>query len=82
MCVHSYGEQTSIMRIIKLTPTEYKEEAYRKNIIDTRNVAYKEGGHQFNPALFNNKCIVATDNRSKNYSIIELFRRIWKIARL
>ena len=82
VCVHSYGEQTSIMKIEVLTPTEYKESLYKKDIINTTNPIYREGGHQFNPIIYNGRCIVATDNRCKNYSIIELIRKIWKAVRL
>lgn len=81
VCIHSYGEQTSIMKIEMLTPTEYKETQYKKNIIDTKDRAYREGGHQFNPIQFNGKWIVATDNRSKNYNLVETFRKIWKVVR-
>lgn len=81
VCIHSYGEQTSIMRIETLNPTEYKETLYKNNIVDTHNAAYREGGHQFNPVQFKGKWIVATDNRIKNYNFIETFRRIWKVVR-
>jgi hypothetical protein len=79
VCLNSYGEQTSIMKIEMLTPEHYKESLFKNNIVDTSIKAYRDGGHQFNPISFKGKCIVATDNRSKNYNIVESFRKVWKI---
>lgn len=76
VCVNSYGEQTSIMKIDILTPAEYRETLYKKNIVDSSSKAYRYGGHQFNAVRFNGNWIVATDNRSKNYNLIELFRKL------
>lgn len=76
VCVNSYGEQTSVMKIDKLTPSEYKESLFQKNIIDVREQLFKEGGHQWNPVEFMGKRIVATDYREKNYNIIEFTRRV------
>lgn len=78
VCMNYYGEQTSIMNIEQLTPTEYKETIYRKDIIDTTQKPYKEGGHQWNYVEFLGNRIVATDYGVKNYNLVELFRRIKK----
>lgn len=75
-CLNSYGEQTSIMKIEMITPTEYEESLYKKNIYDTDNPIYKEGGHQFNPVEFNGRIVVATDYRVKNYNVFEFFRKV------
>lgn len=75
-CIGSYGEQTSVMEIMTLTPTEYKELLYKKNIINTTIPPYKYGGHQWNQVEFLGKRVVATDYREKNYNIIELVRRV------
>lgn len=81
VCLNSYGEQTSIMRIEELTPTSYKETLFEKNIIDNSMPAYREGGHQFNPIVFKGRTVVATDNRSKNYNVIELLRKASNILK-
>ena len=81
VCLNSYGEQTSIMKIERLTPTEYKESLFKKDIIDTSNNPFKEGGHQFNPIFFKGKMLVAVDNRCKNYNIVESLRKAWRIVR-
>ena len=76
VCINGYGEQTSVMKIETLSPTEYKEVLYKKNIIDTSLPPYKYGGHQWNHVEFLGKRIVATDYREKNYNLVELTRRI------
>lgn len=74
VCVNGYGEQTSVMKIENLTPKEYKESFYKKNIIATKTPPYGMGGHQWNPVEFLGKRIVATDYREKNYNVVELMR--------
>ena len=76
VCLNSYGEQTSIMKIEKLTPKDYQEVAYKRNIYDTTIIGYEEGGHQFDAVMFMERCVVATDYRVKNYNLIELGRKI------
>ena len=74
VCVNSYGEQTSVMKIEQLTPTEYVEFLYKKDIIDTSIPPYKEGGHQWSEVEFLGQRIVATDYREKNHNVVELLR--------
>lgn len=81
VCVNSYGEQISIMEIEILTPTDYKETFYKKNIVDTRIPPYKTGGHQWNTIEYLGKRVVATDFRKRNYNIIETTRRIIRMIR-
>jgi hypothetical protein len=76
ICMNGYGEQTSIMKIEKLTPSDYAETLYKKDIVDTNQVPYKEGGHQWNMVEFMGKRIVATDYRERNYNLVELVRKI------
>lgn len=78
ICQDSYGEQVSMMKIEKLTPTEYEETLFVDNVINTNILPYMNGGHQFNIVNFKDRFIVATDFRSKNYNVIELFRRVLK----
>lgn len=79
VCVNCYGEQTSVMKIDRLTPTEYKESIYSQNIINKGEQPYKEGGHQWSTSVFKGRRIVATDYREKNYNVIELVRRAKRI---
>ena len=76
VCLNSYGEQTSIMKIEKITPKDYQEVLFSKNIYDTTIPGYEEGGHQYNIAKFKGHYIVSTDYRVKNYNVVELYRKI------
>ena len=76
VCVNSYGEQTSVMKIEALSPTDYKEFIYNKDIINTQTPPYREGGHQWCSVEFMGKRVVATDYREKNYNLVELFRKL------
>lgn len=81
VCLKSYGEQTSIMKINRLTPTEYKESLYKENIVNTSLTTFRDGGHQFHSVVFKGRTIVATDYRIKNYNLIELYRKTMSIIR-
>lgn len=76
ICLNSYGENTSIMKIDRLTPTDYKETSYKQNIIDISKDNFKLGGHQWNQVIFHGHRIIAIDYKVPNYNIIELIRRI------
>ena len=75
-CVGGYGTQINILKIDMLSQTEYREHIHRNNIIDTSMKFYKGGGHQFNMVQYNDRVIVATDAKTKNYNLIETIRRI------
>lgn len=81
VCVNGYGEQTSVMKVESLSPTVYSESFYKKNIIDTTQPVYKEGGHQWSMVDFMGHRIVATDYRERNYNLIELARKIRRKVR-
>ena len=76
VCVNSYGEQTSVMKIEKLTPTEYQETPFKQNIIDTKQKPYKDGGHQWSEVEFLGCKVIATDYRERNYNLIENYRKM------
>lgn len=79
VCKTSYGEQTTIMKIEELSPKDYSETVFIKNIIDTQRHPYQEGGHQWNSVVFMGKKVVATDYRQKNYNVIETLRKFKRI---
>ena len=76
MCIDSYGAQVSIMQIKCITPTDYQEGEYKKNILKESGPTYRYGGHQWNAVEFLGRRVIATDYREKNYNLVELFRRI------
>lgn len=82
-CTDGYGNNVSLMKIILLTPSEYKEEVYKDKVLDSSISYYKEGGHQFNMVEYNGLIIKATDahysNKRPNAGII--WTRIMKMIR-
>ena len=74
--LQGYGKQLSILRIDRLSPSEYSETLVKKDIINTELPFYKRGGHHFNLASFRGSAIVSTDARERNYNLLELSRRL------
>lgn len=68
-CSHSYGKQVSILRIDRLSPTEYSEHPEKLHILNTDEPFYNHGGHQFNAVNFNGRTIVATDAKKRNFNV-------------
>ncbi len=66
-----YGKQLSIMEIVELGPSSYRERLCREHILDLSDPFYKRGGHQFCPIVFEGRSIVATDGKQRNYNIRE-----------
>lgn len=75
-CVNDYGKQVHIRHITCISPTDFAEETYKYNIVNTNEPFYKGGGHQFNPIEWKTSYIIASDAKIKNYNIIETLRRI------
>ena len=75
-CLRGYGKQLSIVRIDRMTPTDYAETVVKRDLIDTSDPFYRYGGHQFNFTTFQGRTLVSTDARCRNYNLIELFRRL------
>lgn len=78
VCDNSYGEQVNIMRIDEISPTDYKESLFLRNVIDDNNSLFNDGGHQFHQVEFNDHLVLALDYRVKNYNLIELYRKTIK----
>lgn len=73
-CTGGYGNNVSFLRIIEMTPFQYKEELYKEDVLDTSSPFFTEGGHQYNFVKFNNRIIIATDahymSRKPNLGVI------------
>lgn len=66
-CVHRYGDNVHLWKIIQLTPSEYQEKLFKESIYDKRIPFYREGGHQLNVAQFKGRYIVATDAKEYHW---------------
>ena len=75
-CSRSYGENVSIHRIIALDKRVYKEELYKKDIIEAGGKIYQDGGHQLNVVMYGDSYIYATDFRHVSWCWYQLYLRI------
>ncbi|MBR7031444.1 MAG: hypothetical protein IKI06_09465 [Prevotella sp.] len=75
-CSRSYGENVSIHRITALDKHVYKEELYKKDILEVGGKIYQDGGHQLNVIKYGDSYIYATDFRHVSWCWYQLYLRI------
>ena len=75
-CSESYGGNFSIHRILTLDQNVYREELYRKDVLDVEKEPYKDGGHQLNVVRFGDGYIYATDFRKVSWCWYQLYLRL------
>jgi len=76
-CEKRYGDNVHLFQIDVMSVSDYKEHLFISNIIPKYLDFYKEGGHQYNYALFKGKYIVATDAKEYNiYPVCRFFHKI------
>lgn len=64
-----YGRNLHVMRIDKLSPTEYVETPAHMNIFDRRATWNSEGAHHLSTAQFLGRLIVAVDGKQEDYRL-------------
>jgi hypothetical protein len=77
-CEKRYGDNVHLFEVDELSNLSYKEHLVRHNLIPLNNSFYKEGGHQYNVAIYNDVYLVATD--AKEYHTFGLCRIIHKFG--
>lgn len=77
-CSESYGGNVSIHRILTLDQNVYREELYRKDVLDVDKDPYKDGGHQLSVVRFSDRYIYATDFRKVSWCWYQLYLRLKK----
>ena len=75
-CSESYGGNVSIHRILTLDQNVYREELYRKDVLDVEKEPYKDGGHQLSVVRFGDRYIYATDFRKVSWCWYQLYLRL------
>ena len=75
-CSESYGGNVSIHRILTLDQNVYREELYRKDVLDVEKEPYKDGGHQLSVVRFGDRYIYATDFRKVSCCWYQLYLRL------
>ncbi len=66
-CHADYGANVSLMEMTCLSPTDYEEQLYRRNILPP-NAIFRQGGHQLNIARFKGQYVYATDYRQMRWA--------------
>lgn len=69
-CTEHYGDNVHILKVLELSEKDYREEVVRKNIFNTREHFYREGGHQLNMAEFGGFQVIAVDAKEYHYYIL------------
>lgn len=82
-CSKSYGGQVNVMEIIQLTPNAYEEKLYVKHLLPSNDIFYRQGGHQLNYVVFNDRIITATDaKRDRAFPAVRIADKIKRVFRL
>ena len=75
-CCKSYGGNISIHRITTLDECVYKEELYKKDVLEIGDVIYRDGGHQLNVVKYGGGYVYATDFRKDSWCWYQLYLRL------
>lgn len=67
-----YGRNIAILKIKKLSKTEYEEEVVRDDYFDLIHSWNSRGGHHLNIAEFNDKIVIAVDGKQNDLWINKL----------
>lgn len=76
-CHKDYGDNISLMEIIKLDDKYYEEKLYLRNVFP-QNSIFVDGGHQLNIVQFQGKYIYATDYKVYKWVWYKLYVSIMK----
>lgn len=71
-CHQEYGDNVSLMEITRLSPTDYEERLFMRNLLP-KNTIFREGGHQLNIARFKDKFIYAADYKQNRWAWYKLW---------
>ena len=80
-CSENYGGNISVHRITTLDEKTYKEELYKKDILEVGGKLYRDGGHQLNVVKYGDSYIYATDFRRVSWCWYQLFLRLKNVCR-
>jgi hypothetical protein len=75
VCENYYGESLSIFNIKSLSTKDYQEEIKIDRLLTKQ---FKNGGHHFNIAKFNNKLIIASDAVNFTFNFFAFYDRVVK----
>lgn len=76
-CHKDYGDNISLMEIIRLDENHYEEKLFRQNVFPHNNI-FIDGGHQLNIVRFNDKYVYATDYKVNKWTWYQSYIAIMK----
>lgn len=77
-CHTHYGENVSVMKILDLSPQNYKESLYKRNLFRVGDNLYRDGVHQLNIVKFRDKFIYATDFQHLEWSWYQALSKLFR----
>ena len=63
-CSNGYGDNVSLVSIDRLTPTEYKESLFCRNVFNRSCETFKGGGHHLTCVKYKGQYVIATDSKT------------------
>ena len=80
-CSNGYGDNVSFVSIDRISPTEYEESIFCRNVFNRTCETFKGGGHHLTSVKYKGRYVIATDCKTTHRGLRNLFsfmRRIKK----
>ena len=72
-CSNGYGDNLSLIAIECVSPTEYSEKLYCRNILDRSSILFRGGGHHLTWVKYQGQYVIATDCKTTKYGLRNLY---------
>lgn len=79
-CSNGYGDNVSLVSIDRLTPTEYEENLFCRNVFDRNCETFKGGGHHLTYIKFKGKYVIVADCKITRRGLRSLYS-FWRRMR-
>lgn len=80
-CSRDYGENVSLITIDRLTPTEYEESIYCRNVFDRTREPFRGGGHHLTYVKYKGKYVIATDCKTTHLGLRNIYSFVRRFMR-
>ena len=80
-CSCDYGENVSLVSIDRLTPTEYEESVFSRNMFDRSCEVFKGGGHHLTCVRYKGQYVIATDSKTTHKGLRNLYSFIRRLMK-
>ncbi len=79
-CSGAYGRNVSVLRILTLSPLEYREEILVQDYFECDQKWNSQGGHHMSIADFKGHLVIAVDGNQKDYLVNKLLSPFFKFV--